>query len=228
MNLLRLHPYHLSEPNARKRVVEVLASAGIKEPVGGWYKASVNIGDKKTIPITELVREMRLTGVIKEVQQIIDHADPVFGGTLSLATTSSALALSLKHRDYEIRVPGPSLIMPIDDLIVEDILYFRKFTCEHSDETNFEVTSRYFRSYIFSCVAMIEHFMHRHLLAALSNSPTKNDAELILNYRGRFTDRMDLWLQLFTSHNLSQISSKVEWSDFIKLYMAQSHILHLP
>ncbi len=123
MTLLKAHPYHLSETKARKRVVEILGTAGISEPPQGWYRASVQIGKDEPVSVLELVKEMRETGAIKKIQGILERADPVFGGTLSLATTSQALALSLKHGNYEISVPGPGLIMPIDTLIAEDILY---------------------------------------------------------------------------------------------------------
>jgi hypothetical protein len=226
MTLLKAHPYHLSEIKARKRVVEILESVGITEPPEGWYRASVKIDKGEPTSILELVKEMRETGAIKEIQRILDHADPVFGGTLSLATTSQALALSIKHGSYEIKVPGPGLIMPIDTLIAEDILYFRMRACEHSNEPDFEITSRYFSSYIFFCVAMIEHFMHRYLSSALQDQKSKNAAEAILNYRGRFEDRMDQWLWLFTGYNLSHISNRAEWGLFIKVKNVRNKLIH--
>lgn len=226
MSLLVAHPHHLSETKARKRVVQILESAGISEPPGGWYRASITIGKAKTVSVLELVKEMRDTGVLSEIQKIRDLADPVFGGTLSLATNSKALKLHLKHGGYEIDVPGPGLIKPSDALIAEDILYFRLRACEYSNEPKLEITSRYFSSYVFFCVAMIEHFVHRYLLTALQNPTTKNSAQSILDYRGRFDDRMDLWLQMFTGHNLAHISNRAEWGLFIKLKSVRNKLIH--
>jgi hypothetical protein len=226
MSPLIAHPYHLSETKARKRVVQILESIGISEPPGGWYKASVTIGKDKTSSVPQLVKEMRETGVVSEIQKLRDHTDPVFGGTLSLSTNSKALALHIKHGNYEIDVPGPGLIVPSDTLIAEDILYFRMRACEHSNEPELEITSRYFSYYVFFCVAMIEHFVHRYLLAALQNPTTKNSAQSILNYRGRFDDRMDQWLQMFTGHNLAHISNRAEWGLFIKLKNVRNKLIH--
>lgn len=226
MKLLIAHPYHLSETKARERVVKILESVGITEPSGGWYKAAITIGKDKTISVLQLVKEMRETGVVSEIEKVRDLADPVFGGTLSLATNSKALTLHLKHGDYEINVPGPGLIVPSDTLIAEDILYFRMRACEHSDEPKLEITSRYFSSYVFFCVAMIEHFLHRYLSSALQNPVTKTTAQSILDYRGRFDDRMDQWLQMFTGHNLAHISNRAEWGLFMKLKNVRNKLIH--
>ncbi|MGA7730806.1 MAG: hypothetical protein WCD37_05995 [Chloroflexia bacterium] len=226
MTLLKMHPYHLSDDKAKQAVDETLREAGYTEPADGWHKSSVTINGK-AIPALELLREMRLTGVIKDVQQRLDQADPVFGGIISLATTAAGLHLHLTHRDYDIDVQGPGLIMPIEGLISADILYFRRCVCKHSSEPDFELTSRYFRTYIFSCVAMIEHFMYRYLWVLASSTLTKSAAEEILSERGeRFEVRIDKWLQLVTGYGLSHISRRVEWAHFKKLRELRNDLIH--
>lgn len=169
---------------------------------------------------------MRLTGTIEKIQKDKDHKDSIFGGVLSLATNSNAITLNIKHGNYEASVPGPGLIIPIDRLIAEDILYFRKSACENSNESEFKITARYFSSYVFFSVNMIEHFMYRNLWSASLNPLLRNSAEAVLNHRGRFEDRMNLWLQLFTGKNLSYISARAEWSQFIRLKDLRNELIH--
>ncbi len=226
MKLLKLHLYHLSEEKARKRVVEILKSTGISEPSEGWYKAFIKIGNKETMSVLDLVSEMRLTGVIKKIQEIQDRADAVFGGSLSIATTSKAIKLRIKHGSYEANIPGPGLIIPTVSLIADDILDLRRFACEHSNEPNFEKTTRYFSIYLILCMAMIEHFMYRYLFIALQDPITKSAAEEVLAPNRRFDDRMDLWLQRMIGVPISSIKSSVEWGDFLKLKNERNKLIH--
>jgi hypothetical protein len=226
VHLLKLHPYCLSEIKARNRVVEILESVGLKEPPNGWHTATILKNNKNPISILELVKEMRLTGTIESIQKDKDQADPIFGGTLSLASNSKNIGMGIKHGDYEVHVPGPGLIYPIDKLIADDILYFRRNTCEHSNEPALVTSARYFSSYVFYSVTMIEYFMNRHMSVALLNPVYKNAVQEVIDYRGRFEDRTDKWLQLFAGHPLSHISSRVEWSHFMRLKGMRNELIH--
>ena len=224
--LLKLHSYHLSEERARNRVVEILESIGLQEPPNGWHTATLLVNSKNPIPILELVKEMRLTGIIERIQKDKDRADPIFGGTLSLASNNKNIGIGVKHGDFEAHIPGPGLIYPIDKLIAEDILYYRKSTCEYSNETELISSARYFSSYIFYSVTMIEYFMNRNLSVASLNPANKNAVQEVIDYRGRFDGRVNKWLQLFTGKQLSHISSSVEWSHFMRLKDMRNELIH--
>jgi len=184
MNLphfLTIGKYHLSEQKAEQAVEAALKYSGIRKPHNkSWAEMDITItenGQPEQFKFYQLVKKARLSGISLEVlQNQIDNTDLFFGGSLSLATPNHQLEIAVSFAGNEKKLQGPCRIAPVEQELAEDILFYKQQVCEYSNSNDFSLSCRYYRSYIFSSISLIDAFINRHI-QIFRNSPGSGKEE---------------------------------------------------
>ena len=103
--------------------------------------------------------------------------------------------------------------------LASDILYFRNKTCEYSSIGTIEACSRYFRSYLLSCVSLVDCFLSRYA------NYIKDKIDDIEEYTNTATlastsgieKRIYAWFVTFAYHEIANYNKTKEWSYFQKI-----------
>jgi hypothetical protein len=228
---LKLHKYYLNQKDARKYVIDRLKYFGLKRPKGGWEKIAYSLDSKQAPTINlgkfeSLVTEARKCGYLVEMDRIIDNKDSIFGGAMNMSSNSETFVVTpifLNGNESETKLDGPSRFYSIEDELTNDIIYFRQMACKSSEEHTFELTSRFYRSYIFACISMIEAFVNRYILAF----KTKADFPLNeLEKTSRLENKIEIVYKYLSSKEFSSLNSTTEWVHFLNLKKLRNSIIH--
>ncbi|KJS88667.1 MAG: hypothetical protein JM58_00625 [Peptococcaceae bacterium BICA1-8] len=220
--------YHLSADKAKKFTIRILEMLGVKQPKGGWDNSTVIVNSPKgqvSYSFRELVKEARLHGYIPKLHHLIDNQDVLFGSIFGVATNVNDAKYTCTFLNYNKELKAPLRIYPIENEIVTDILYFRKEACNQSNLHSFELTCRFYRSYLFSCISLVEAFINRHLLFyefERNNSPQVEELKNTFN----LVERIELLFQISTGKNIDVINKGIEWDHFMKLKDARNELIH--
>jgi hypothetical protein len=227
---LDIEDYHLSIGEAKRLVTETLLSNGVKSPKGGWERASFKIGppDKQEIKtFKELVSIARKHGIVAHIQNNIDRSDKIFGGTFGISTPTMAFGtITSIYAGFSRTLKPPMTDQPVEIQISEDIMFYRKEACLFSNEYDFTFCTRYYRAYLTSCIALVDAFINRHILLYRFRG-YKSDKFKALEKTSRLEDRLDLFLQIDTEHNLTTINGGAEWIHFKNLRKLRNEMTHI-
>jgi hypothetical protein len=227
---LELEKYHLSERKARETVIELLQIIGIKSPKGGWDQSTITNGPpekEEKYSFRELVQMARYEGVVYPIQRNLDHSDEIFGGTFGISTSTMALGQVTTSYAGHSRVLKPPLTdMPVEYLLSDDIIFYREETCLWSNEYNFEMCTRNYRSYLFACIAIVDAFINRHILIYQYRKYKIKEVEELL-HTSRLEDRLNLFLILSTGQDISAINKGTEWLHFKALRKLRNEMTHI-
>jgi len=229
-SFLEMDTYHLSEQQARRTVSELLIATGSKSPKGGWDKATITFGPterKESIAFRELVRIARLEGVVLPIQKHLDRSDDIFGGTFSLSTPSRMIGqVTTTYAGYTKILKPPMTDTPVESALSEDIMFYREETCFTSNNHDFEMCTRNYRSYLFACIALVDAFINRHIL--IYNFRELNSAIFEeLRHSSRLEERMDLFLKISTGQGIVAINKGTEWVHFMLLRKLRNEMTHI-
>jgi len=227
-----MHPYHLCRDKARERVVQTLTDLTGKPPSQlDWKCGSITISNdkiSKTYRLTDLEREARLTGILEELQRVIDGRDIVFGGTLpsGLATPNHQTKLSTEYAGWKKEVEGPARISIAYQDLMEDILDFREEVCNASTDYDFLLLARNYRAYLGSCISIVDAFINWHILRASHDGFQSDPFTKLKSARG-MEEKIDFWLQTCSTAGMSTIANRQEWCHFQELRRERNELLHV-
>ena len=215
---------------AEQAVEAALKHCGISKPHNkGWAEMDITItenGQPEQFKFYQLVKKARLSGIALEVlQKQIDNADPFFGRSLSLATPNHQLEIAVSFAGNEKKLQGPCRIAPVEQELAEDILFYKQQVCEYSNSNDFSLSCRYYRSYIFSSISLIDAFINRHIQIFRTHGQTSPEFQE-LEQTFNLENKIDLWLKVFSNKSLSSINSTKEWNDFKLLQKERNMLTH--
>lgn len=233
MNLphfLTIEKYHLSVQKAEQAVEAALKHCGISKPHNkSWAEIDITMtenGQPEQFKFYQLVKKARLSGIALEIlQKQIDNADPFFGGSLIFATPNHQLEIAVSFAGNEKKLQGPCRIAPVEQELGEDILFYKQQVCEYSNSSDFSLSCRYYRSYVFSSISLIDAFINRHIQISRMQglaSPEFQELERTINLE----NKIDLWLKVFANKSLSSINRTKEWNDFKLLQKERNMLTH--
>lgn len=227
---MEINKYHLSADKAEKVTISTLEKLGAKSPKNGWPNSILAIKTEKEqvrkYYFKDLVEEARFHGFVPVLQKLIDRNDEMFGGAFGVATDSRAIKYNCSFAGFSKELAGPFRIYPIEEELSNDILYFRKEACHNSNISNFELTCRYYRSYLFSCISLIEAYINRHiLLFEFKNIDNPIIADLI-DSTSNIEVRLELLFQITTGKRIDEIKGTIEWDHFKKIKKARNELIH--
>jgi hypothetical protein len=227
---LELEDRILTNGEARRLLIEVLSKNGINSPKGGWEKSTYNFGQGEniiTVSFQRLLQDLKLNGVVQNIQAQIDANDEIFGGTFGISIPTMAMGpVTSNYAGYNRMLYPPMTDSPVEMQLSEDILFYREEACLYSNEYDFTFCTRYYRAYLTSCVAIIDAYINRHILIYKYQGRKVKEFEEV-NKISRLEDRLNIFLQVDTGHELSSINKGIEWIHFKKLRQLRNEMTHI-
>jgi hypothetical protein len=228
---LSFHPYCLSNGKAEHAVDDLLKRVGfslleITSMKRGtrllWEHGNTHIW----LRYKKLITEMRVNGIVEQLDSYLDSLDPIFGGRLALATTSSAITLSVSYADYSQTLQGPARLYQAEYELADDILFYRQQACDHSWEPDFIMTARFCRAYMAACVSIVDAFINRHIWIANHAGLATPDFS-VLKASTNTEERIELWIKVFTGKTATEINGGTEWKHFQDLREERNKLIHV-
>jgi hypothetical protein len=220
--------YHFSQEKARAQVLATLKRLRVMVAGVDWQRSVLNGQiDGKAVRLTyrEMEEDARRTGVVQRLQRQLDRQDSIFGGTFEAGTPNHNMSVKTEYAGWVKEVQGPCRVSPIEDDLMEDILFFRQETCAHSADYDFRRMTRFYRAYLGACVSMLDAFINRHIiLAEYQGFASPELAEL---KESRKTERrVELWLAVCTTSPMEKLTSRKEWCHFQQLRQKRNQLMH--
>jgi len=155
---LELLPVLIPKEEARRSILKLLPMFGLSDKRRwDWAKDGFTIpmgeGRQITFHFRDLESETLRTGFPGSLLQVIDRRDACFGGRMLMATNSTAINITVHHKDYHREHVGPSRSAPLEDDLTQDILYYREAACTSSASDSFYECTRNYRSFLQSSVS---------------------------------------------------------------------------
>jgi hypothetical protein len=226
---LTMHKYHLSREKAREAVLATLAHSGSERPnIRDWRKTTIHFsvkGKTRTVSCADLEKEARETGVVEELQRLIDTRDSVFGGTFDSATPNYQMTVTTEYAGWKKEVQGPCRIGVATNDLMEDILHYRQETCRASSDYSFRLLSRHYRAYLAACVSIVDAFINRHILLA-SHDGFASDAFTRLKEARGMEEKIEHWLETCTEKTIKDLARRKEWCHFQELRQERNALEH--
>lgn len=228
-HLLVLHPCHLSLPMARRNAIETLERCSVKEPPSGWESLTLkwhNEAPPSMTTFAELVEETRRKGIACRLQDSLDQRDPVFGGTIDeIATSNFQMKCKVQWGAWTKEVWGPCRGSSVLRDLTEDVLFYRREACERSNEYDFRLTARAYRSYLAACISLVDAFINRHIYSAKNEGFTSPEFEVLKDEK-KLEERMRLWWKVCSEDDPSTFFSSIPWCHLQELRTKRNEILH--
>lgn len=228
-HFLVMHKYHLSRALARETVIRTLEEAGVSCPAQGWDSLSLTWKDDEgqgQVRLRELIEEARQKGVVRRLQRYLDGKDSIFGTNMDeIATSNWNLKLGSTYAGFSREIEGPCRCAKVELDLTMDILHYRSETCCFSDQHDFRLLSRAFRSYLSTCVSIIDAFINRHVLIAEHEGFTSPEFEE-LKVTTNTEKRVRLWFAFCCGDDPSSFFASTEWCHFQELRKKRNDILH--
>lgn len=221
---------HLSPARARRRVIETLVQCGENEPADGWDKVVVKWkkGDPPfSMTFPEMVEDARKNGIVVHIQRHLDRKDSVFGGTLcdDFCTPNYQITLKTEFGSFKAEVQGPCRTACVEAELTEDILYYRRAACTHSNEYDFARTSRYYRNYLMASISLVDAFINRHIFMAMEDGFTSPEFEE-LKQTTKIERKVELLWKVCCKEDTAQLFGSVAWCRFQELREKRNALVH--
>ena len=229
--ILTINDKAISEKKAKENVDEILVLFGFNPPLlrTEWsrkkYKFDFGI-EKKELRYLDLILESRKWGVIYSIQEHIDKADNIFGGTFGISTPNFQFPLTTMLAGYTKTLKSPSRSVPIEQELASDILFYREETCIESEFYDFEMCCRNYRAYLFASISLIDAFINKHILIYNHNGLDNPDFTVLKESRNT-DERIDLLVKISSNEsNILTLHQSNAWSDYKKLKDLRNNIVH--
>jgi hypothetical protein len=225
--LLELEPNAMSKASSTKAVVELLTAIAPK-PKEGWHRATVTFGNpSEQVSYQKLVEETAKHGY-NRVQLFREASDDIFGVGIGMTCAESdhGVVLDVEYGGHKETLRSPYYYNPVEWDLSEDILAYRQEACLWSNEYLFTDCVRNYRAYLFSCIALVDAFINRHIIMYKHRGYNSQDLS-DLQRCPRLEERLDLFMKVSANKGLSAINQGGEWIDFKKLRALRNSITHI-
>jgi hypothetical protein len=177
-----------------------------------------------TATLPALVKEARDLGIPRTLYRLIDAQDEFFGGLVEMATDSRGIKLGMEFASYSRQLRGPCRFHPVENELTDDVLFYRRATCETSGTPDFAECSRHFRAYLQCAVSLVEAFLNRYvlLLECANASAVPED----LRVTGRLDKRLQAWVRCIAGREPTELLEGSEWSQFNELRRERNRLVH--
>ncbi|MDX2174257.1 MAG: hypothetical protein SFY56_14235 [Bacteroidota bacterium] len=173
----------------------------------------------------ELVSMTRKTGVPFPIQEYFDKTDRVFGGTFGTMSPNWQLDSTIEWAGFKKTLKGPFRSVPSELELAEDIEFYKEETCIESSEYDFGLCYRNYRAFLFSCIALVDAYINRHIV--LDKFKGRTSADFVKLENSRITEeRIELFLKVYTTTSFDDLRATQEWDGFKKLKDFRNEIVH--
>jgi hypothetical protein len=225
---LTISEYHLSREKARELVLATLKRLSGKVPKVDWRRSFLDAKDgERPLRLTfqQMEQDARRTGVVQELQRILDFRDSIFGGTFESASPNHNMSVKTEYAGWVKEVQGPCRVALIERDLTEDILFYRQQTCAHSSDYGFRAMTRFYLAYLGACVSLLDAFINRHILLAKHEGFTSPEFTELKESR-KLERRVELWLEVCTTRPMKKLACRTEWCHFQELRQKRNELMH--
>lgn len=235
--LLCIAKFHLGKDKAERYVKHLARKLGIPIPHGkDYYKdLLLDFGERPLrVNFSELIRETQKDGVPSGLQLIADARDRYLAPAMTMAVGELVGGLKAEMTSnfgkFSHSVQAPGLIESPEMSLANDILYFREMTCENSSMDSIEACARFFRSYLLSCVSLVDCFLSRYTNFAKELAGDAEEYENIstLASASGIETRIDAWFRTFAYHEIDSYKHSTEWLHFQRIRGMRNRFVHPP
>lgn len=228
---LEYSPTRLSEKNAISLLDKILKAHRYifdKSKSKHQHDIIINEGkkDEKRFKYYELVKIIREQGYAEPLQVYYDRTDTVFGGTLQMSISNWQMALEFEYAGEKKIIQGPFRSSPSERELSNDIEFYREEICIESNVYDFEMCCRNYRGFLFSCIALVDAYINRHII--LSNYNKLSSDNFVRLKESKNTDeRIELFIKCYCNNNsFEDLKQRVEWDNFKKIKNLRNEIIH--
>jgi hypothetical protein len=228
---LKQELYCLSNKEAEKSLNTFLQNIGNVNPKSIKLKKDKNItitnpiGIKQKFSYAELINELRKNGISSFFQETIDNTDEVFGGTFSMAHTMPNVSVKVKWAGFEKTFNGISRNTPSEIDLADDIEFYKEEACIESVDIGLEMTSRNYRGFLFSCIALIDSYINKHIVLRKYNGFNSAGFDELCQSQN-CEHRIELFVNLFCDFSFDSLKSNRAWTDFKKIKNLRNEVVH--
>lgn len=234
-NLLNIGMFHLGNDKAEKYVKHLAKKIGLPIPKGQEYSTDQYFdlqGKKVRINFKEAIQETKNCGSPMTLQQLSDSNDRYLAPALTLAMGPLPKGLQCKMNSslgsHSQSLQAPGILESPEVSLANDILFFRKEACKNSSMESIEACSRYFRSYLLSCISLVDCFLSRYtnfVKAIIKNVEEYSNTSLLASKSG-IEKRIYAWFQTFAYHEIENYKETTEWQYFQKIRKKRNVFVH--
>lgn len=195
----------------------------------------IRITTKDKTIIADLPKEVeavRKTGKAYTLQIIFDSRDRFLNTPLSLGMIGDEVGIKVEinssYGGHSSSIQMPGIIEAPEVSFTEDIIYHRQAVVAAFNIWDLPGLARHYRSYLFSCISLVECFLHRYTFHIKEIVPSFQEYHntATLNTRCSIEKRMDAWLETFAYHKLDEFRNSKQRSKFMELKCQRNIIVH--
>lgn len=183
------------------------------------------------ININDEINFVRESGIANKLQELYDKSDATLNSMFNLGIESdeiSRMSVKSKFGSCEKKLISNGLIDSPEQSFSQDICYYRgEFVkaCFDKDQTGY---TRAYRSTLLSAVSLVECFLQRYIFLVNDGIIQITDQESFNLFikPGRISDRIDLWMKIFTSTDISVLHNSNEYKAFSEIKKRRNEIVH--
>ncbi|MCP3660182.1 MAG: hypothetical protein GY830_07725 [Bacteroidetes bacterium] len=131
--------------------------------------------------------------------------------------------------DHSSSIKGEGYIESPETSLVDDILYYREEVIKAYNESDFKKFSRGYRSYLQSCISLVDWFLYRYTFFVKNKIPLSEKAYgniAILDSRRSIEDRLEAWMTTFAVNNKEEFKQSKYRAKFFDLKGQRNKIVH--
>jgi hypothetical protein len=184
------------------------------------------------ININDEINFVRTNGVADRLQNLYDCSDSTLNSMFNLGfegDKSTNMSFNAKFGSCEKTLNSNGLIESPEQSFSRDICHHRdEFikSCLEKDQMGY---TRAYRSALLSSVSLVECFLQRYIFLVRDGIIKISDAESFEEYTKkslRISDRIDLWMKIFTSRDPSELHASKEYMAFMEIKNKRNEIVH--
>lgn len=183
------------------------------------------------ININDEIDFVRTNGVADRLQLLYDCSDPTLNSMFNIGFEGDGItkmSFNAKFGSCEKTLISNGLIESPEQSFSRDICHFRvEFikSCSEKDQMGY---TRAYRSTLLSAVSLVECFLQRYIFLVRDGiiKITDHESFEIFTKPGRISDRIDLWMKIFTSRDTTELHASKEYLAFMEIKNRRNEIVH--
>jgi len=184
---LKIELQHIGKYKAQKYVLDLSKRLNIPVIFENKYNFVTKIGGSS---FEETVKETKMEGRPRYLQRLYDNRDLFLKPSISIDINcqninGSFMEITSKVNGFESKCKGSGSVRCMQEDITSDILWYRKAMCDKKLSTNIDIFYRFYRAYLYSCIAIVDCFLN-----------------LYFNWIQQYTDKDHITKIKSTSHGL--------------------------
>lgn len=232
---LKRADFFLGKEKAIAHVEHLAKTLGIPIPKRKDFNTTIVLPtENKTFHInfSDEVTHTIKHGKAKMLQSWFDAQDRFLQPAIEMSGHCSASGISIQLSSsigsHTCTVSNHGILESPELALARDICFFHEETCRLYNLDDIHGFSRSFRSYLHSCVSLVDCFLFRYAFHTrdLIGNTEKFHNTAVLDSRAGVLERLDAWMQTFATCELENFKNWKERSQFIELRNKRNEFTH--